>query len=54
MKYQKKYWQEIKTRWKILTVFSKTVGLKKRGKDYVGLSPCKTEKTPSFTVNDEK
>jgi DNA primase len=28
--------------------------LKKRGKEFVGLSPFKTEKTPSFTVNDEK
>ena len=33
---------------------SKTVNLKKRGKEYVGLSPFKNEKTPSFTVNDEK
>ena len=28
--------------------------LKKRGKEFVGLSPFKNEKTPSFTVNDEK
>ncbi|MBD1145764.1 DNA primase [Pelagibacterales bacterium SAG-MED34] len=54
MKYPKEYLQEIKTRLKISTVVSKTVGLKKRGKEYVGLSPFKTEKTPSFTVNDEK
>ncbi len=54
MKYPKEYLQEIKTRLKISTVVSKTVNLKKRGKEYVGLSPFKTEKTPSFTVNDEK
>ncbi len=54
MKYPKEYLQEIKTRLKISTVVSKTVSLKKRGKEYVGLSPFKTEKTPSFTVNDEK
>ncbi len=54
MKYPKDYLQEIKTRLKISTVVSKTVSLKKRGKEYVGLSPFKTEKTPSFTVNDEK
>ena len=54
MKYPKEYLQEIKTRLKISTVVSKTVILKKRGKEYVGLSPFKTEKTPSFTVNDEK
>ena len=33
---------------------SKSVTLKKRGKEYVGLSPFKNEKTPSFTVNDDK
>ena len=54
MKYPKEYLQEIKNRLKISTVVSKIVSLKKRGKEYVGLSPFKTEKTPSFTVNDEK
>ncbi len=54
MKYPKEYLDEIKTRLKVSTVVSKTVNLKKRGKEYVGLSPFKTEKTPSFTVNDEK
>jgi len=54
MKYPKEYLDEIKTRLKVSTVVSKTVALKKRGKEYVGLSPFKNEKTPSFTVNDEK
>ncbi len=54
MKYPKEYLDEIKTRLKVSTVVSRTVNLKKRGKEYVGLSPFKTEKTPSFTVNDEK
>ena len=54
MKYPKDYLDEIKTRLKVSTVVSKLVALKKRGKEYVGLSPFKTEKTPSFTVNDEK
>ena len=54
MKYPKEYLDEIKTRLKVSTVVSKTVKLKKRGKEFVGLSPFKTEKTPSFTVNDEK
>ena len=54
MKYPKEYLDEIKTRLKVSTVVSKTVSLKKRGKEYVGLSPFKNEKTPSFTVNDEK
>ena len=54
MKYPKEYLEEIKTRLKVSTVVSKVVSLKKRGKEYVGLSPFKNEKTPSFTVNDEK
>ena len=54
MKYPKEYLDEIKTHLKVSTVVSKTVSLKKRGKEFVGLSPFKTEKTPSFTVNDEK
>ena len=47
MKYPKEYLDEIKTRLKVSTVVSKSVALKKRGKEYVGLSPFKTEKTPS-------
>ena len=54
MKYPKEYLDEIKTRLKVSTVISKFVSLKKRGKEFVGLSPFKNEKTPSFTVNDEK
>ena len=54
MKYPKEYLDEIKNRLKVSNVVSKIVSLKKRGKEYVGLSPFKNEKTPSFTVNDEK
>ena len=54
MRYPKEYLDEIKTRLKVSTVVSKSVSLKKRGKEYVGLSPFKNEKTPSFTVNDDK
>ena len=54
MKYPKEYLNEIKTRLKVSSVVSKSVALKKRGKEFVGLSPFKNEKTPSFTVNDEK
>ena len=39
MKYPKEYLDEIKTRLKVSTVVSKTVSLKKRGKEFVGLSP---------------
>ena len=54
MKYPKEYLDEIKSRLKVSNVVSKAINLKKRGKEFVGLSPFKTEKTPSFTVNDEK
>ena len=54
MKYPKEYLDEIKLRLKVSNIVSKTVKLKKRGKEFVGLSPFSTEKTPSFTVNDEK
>ena len=54
MKYPKEYLNEIKLRLKVSTVVAKSISLKKRGKEYVGLSPFKNEKTPSFTVNDEK
>ena len=54
MKYPKEYLDEIRMRLKVSTVVSRTVNLKKRGKEFVGLSPFKNEKTPSFTVNDEK
>ncbi len=54
MKYPKEYLEEIKLRLKVSQVVGKYVQLKKRGKEYIGLSPFKNEKTPSFTVNDEK
>jgi DNA primase len=54
MKYPKEYLDEIKLRLKVSQVISKSVKLKKRGKEFVGLSPFSNEKTPSFTVNDEK
>ena len=54
MKYPKEYLDEIKLRLKVSQVVGKHVQLKKRGKEFIGLSPFKNEKTPSFTVNDEK
>ena len=54
MKYPKEYLDEIKLRLKVSQVVGKIVQLKKRGKEFIGLSPFKNEKTPSFPVNDEK
>jgi DNA primase len=54
MKYPKEYLDEIKLRLKVSQVVGKSVQLKKRGKEFIGLSPFKNEKSPSFTVNDDK
>ena len=54
MKYPKEYLDEIKIKLRVSQVVGKTVKLKKRGKEFIGLSPFSNEKTPSFTVNDEK
>ena len=54
MKFPKEYLEEIKQRIKVSDIVGATVQLKRRGKEFVGLSPFSTEKTPSFTINDEK
>jgi DNA primase len=45
---------EIKHAANILEVVSESVLLKKTGKNYVGLCPFHSEKTPSFTVSPQK
>jgi len=54
MKYPKSYLEEINQRLKVSDIVGSVVKLTKRGKEFVGLSPFTNEKTPSFTVNDEK
>ena len=46
--------EEVRTSANAVDVISEYVQLRKRGKNYVGLCPFHTEKTPSFTVSDEK
>ncbi len=45
---------EIQDRTNIVDIIRDYVPLKKRGKNYIGLCPFHTEKTPSFTVSEEK
>ena len=54
MKFSKSLLDEIRDKIVISDVVGKRVALKKRGKEYIGLSPFQNEKTPSFTVNNEK
>ncbi len=45
---------EIRARLAVSQVVGRKVALKRAGREYKGLSPFKVEKTPSFTVNDQK
>jgi len=46
--------EEIREKSDIVSVVSEYVQIKKRGKNYLGLCPFHSEKTPSFTVSQEK
>ena len=45
---------EMKARLRPSDIIGRKVSLKKKGKEWVGLSPFTNEKTPSFYVNDQK
>jgi DNA primase len=46
--------EEIRSAANIVDVISEYVQLRKRGKNYTGLCPFHNEKTPSFTVSEDK
>src|SRR5262249_32616372 len=54
MKFSDSFLDEIRARLPVSQVVSRRVALKRRGREFVGLSPFNREKTPSFTVNDQK
>lgn len=46
--------EEIRNAANIVDIISEYVPLRKRGKNYIGLCPFHSEKTPSFTISDDK
>ncbi|MEJ0009773.1 MAG: DNA primase [Alphaproteobacteria bacterium] len=54
MKYPQSFIEEIKHRVRVSEVVGRAVPLKRAGREYHALCPFHKEKTPSFTVNDEK
>lgn len=54
MRFSPQLLDEIRARLPVSAVVARKVALKKKGREFVGLSPFKMEKTPSFFVNDQK
>jgi DNA primase len=54
MRFPPSFLDDIRARLPVSQVVSRKVALKKKGREYAGLSPFKIEKTPSFFVNDQK
>lgn len=54
MKISEQKIEEIRASANIVDIISESVQLRKRGKNFIGLCPFHSEKTPSFTVSEEK
>jgi DNA primase len=54
MRFPPSFLDEIRARLPVSEVVRRRVALKKAGREWKGLSPFNQEKTPSFTVNDQK
>ncbi len=54
MAFPQNFLEEIKNRIAVSDIVGQRVKLQRRGREYVGLSPFKQERTPSFTINDDK
>ena len=54
MRFTPRLLDDIRSRLLVSQVVARKVALKRAGREFRGLSPFKTEKTPSFYVNDQK
>ncbi|RTL51705.1 MAG: DNA primase [Bradyrhizobiaceae bacterium] len=54
MRFTPQFLDELRARLPVSEVVGRRVKLKRAGKEWKGLSPFHQEKTPSFTVNDQK
>jgi DNA primase len=54
MRYPPAILDDIRARLPVSAVVGRTVPLKRQGREFAGLSPFKSERTPSFFVNDQK
>ena len=54
MRFPPQFLDELRSRLPVSEVVGRRVKLKKTGREFVGLSPFNKERSPSFTVNDQK
>src|SRR5215467_6264245 len=54
MRFPPQFLDELRARLPVSEVVGRRVRLKKAGREWKGLSPFNKERTPSFTVNDQK
>jgi DNA primase len=54
MRFTSQFLDELRARLPVSEVVGRRVKLRKQGREFIGLSPFNKEKSPSFTVNDQK
>ncbi len=54
MRYPASFIDQVKSHFRLSEIIGRRVDLRRHGREYTACCPFHTEKTPSFTVNDEK